>query len=110
MRAIRGKVGVVAALVLAVALALTALAGLGARPQEQPVEGSWAIQLVDPQGDWSACLDDPAIEGPTTWQSTVTLVLVPGSTEADVERVTDCLSGAMTGGSIQVGTVDPVDA
>ena len=27
----------------------------------------------------------------------------PGATEADVRRVVDCLSGAMTGGTIEVG-------
>ena len=61
MRAIRGKVGVVAALVLAVALALSALAGLGTRPTGIPDEGPWAIALSYPEGDWSSCLDDPAM-------------------------------------------------
>ena len=67
MRAIRGKVGVVAALVLAVALALSALAGLGTRPQTIPAQGPWAIQLSDPQGAWDVCFDDPAMTSPTTW-------------------------------------------
>ena len=110
MRAIRGKVGVVAALVLAVALALSALAGLGTRPTGIPDDGPWAIQLTDPEGDWDVCFDDPAMTTPTTWGSTVTAVSAPGATQDDVRRVLDCLSGSMTAGSIQVGTVDPVDA
>jgi hypothetical protein len=110
MRAIRGKIGVVAALVLAVALALSALAGLGARPSGIPGDGPWAVQLSEPEGDWASCLDDPALAGPTTYGSTVTAVSATGATEVDVQRVLDCLDGAMTGGTVQVGTVEPVDA
>ena len=110
MRAIRGKVGVVAALVLAVALALSALAGLGTRPQTIPAQGPWAIQLSDPQGAWDVCFDDPAMTSPTTWESTVTAVSAPGATEADVRRVLDCLSGTLTDGTVQVGTIEPRDA
>ena len=40
----------------------------------------------------------------------MTAVFATGATEADVQRVLDCLSDAMTGGTVQVGTVDPVDA
>jgi len=110
VRAIRGKVGVVAALVLAVALALSALAGLGTRPTGIPDDGPWAVQLSEPDGDWDSCLDDPALTSPTTWGSTVTAVFATGATEADVQRVLDCLDDAMTGGTVQVGTVEPVDA
>jgi len=110
VRAIRGKIGVVAALVLAVALALSALAGLGARPQQIPDDGPWAVQLTDPEGDWAPCLDDPVVTGPTTSGPTVTALFTPDATEADVQRVLDCLSDAMTGGTVQVGTVEPVDA
>lgn len=107
MRAIRGKVGVVAALVLAVALALSALAGLGTRPTGIPDEGPWAIALSYPEGDWSGCLDDPAM---SEWLmsadapvSRVVAPSAPGATEADVRRVVECLSAAMTGGTIEVG-------
>ena len=107
MRAIRGKIGVVAALVLAVALALSALAGLGARPMGIPEEGPWAISLSFPEGDWSSCLDDPAMtetlmsgDAPV---SRVVAASAPGATQADVQRVVDCLSAAMTGGTIHVG-------
>ncbi|GEK21881.1 hypothetical protein [Cellulomonas xylanilytica] len=110
MRVIRGKVGVVAALVLAVALALSALAGLGARPTGVPADGPWAVQLTAPEGDWASCLDDPVVNAPVAGESTVTAVFVAEATEADVQRVLDCLSDAMTGGSVQVGTVEPVDA
>jgi len=110
VRAIRGKIGVVAALVLAVALALSALAGLGTRPAGIPDEGPWAVQLTTPEGDWASCLDDPALTSPTTWETTVTAVFATGATEVDVQRVLDCLDGAMTGGTVQVGTVEPVDA
>lgn len=107
MRAIRGKVGVVAALVLAVALALSALAGLGTRPTGIPAEGPWAIALSYPEGDWSGCLDDPAMaDGLMSSDEPVSRVVVPsapGATEADVRRVIDCLSAAMTGGTIEVG-------
>ena len=110
MRAIRGKIGVVAALVLAVALALSALAGLGTRPTGIPGDGPWAVQLTEPEGDWASCLDDPALTSPTTWGSTVTAAFAEGATEPDVQRVLDCLDSVMTGGPVQVGTVDPVDA
>ena len=110
MRVIKGNFGVVAALVLAVALALSALAGLGARRTGIPDEGPWAVQLSEPEGDWASCLDDPSLTSPTTWGSTVTAVFAQGAAEPDVERVLDCLDDAMTGGTVQVGTVDPVDA
>ncbi|MBO3086051.1 hypothetical protein [Cellulomonas fengjieae] len=110
MRAIRGKIAVVAALVLALALALTALVGLGGQPQQEPQDGPWAIQLTDPAGDWASCFDDPLVTPPTTSGSTVTAVFVAEATEADVDRVTDCLADVMTGGSIQVGTVAPAGA
>ena len=110
MRAIRGKVGVVAALVLAVALALSALAGLGARPRGIPSDGPWAILLTAPVGEWSTCVDDPAMTDPITGEDRVTVVSAPGATEADVRRVVECLSTTLTGGTIEVGTIDPVDA
>ena len=110
MRAIRGKIGVVAALVLAVALALSALAGLGARPREVLGQGPWLIELRDAQGDWQVCFDDPAVTSPTAGESTVVVASAPGATEADIQRVLDCLSGALTGGSVQVGTIAPADA
>ena len=107
MRAIRGKIGVVAALVLAVALALSALAGLGARPAGIPDEGPWAIALTSPEGDWAGCLDDPAMAQPLTSSdvpvSRVVAPSAPGATEADVRRVVNCLSAALTGGTIEVG-------
>lgn len=110
MRAIRGKFGVAAAVVLAVALAVSLLAGLGSGVQQDPQDGPWAIQLTDPAGDWASCFDDPLVTEPTTSGSTVTAVLVAEATEADVDRVADCLAGVMTGGSIQVGTVAPAGA
>ena len=110
MRAIRGKVGVVAALVLAVALALSALAGLGSRPAGLPDEGPWGIALSSPEGDWNTCLDDPALtDGQMTADLPVSRVFVssaPGATKADVERVVDCLSARMTGGTVEVGQVE----
>ena len=57
MRAIRGRIGVVAALVLAVALALSALAGLSTRPAGIPGDGPWAVQLSEPEGDWAAVIE-----------------------------------------------------
>ena len=105
----RGKVGIFAALVLAVALALSALAGLGARPAELPEQGPWSIGLAYPEGGWSACLDDPAlVDGVMTSDEPVSGVSVstgPGATRADVQRVLDCLSANMTGGTVHVGAV-----
>ena len=113
MRAIRGKVGVVAALVLAVALALSALAGLGTRPTGIPADGPWAIALSFPEGDWAGCLDDPAMSEPLMSSdlpvSRVVAASGPGATEADVRRVVDCLSAAMTGGTIEVGLTGATD-
>jgi hypothetical protein len=110
VRVIRGKVGVVAALVLAVALALSALAGLGARPTGIPGEGPWVVALTSPEGDWSSCLDDPAMTEPLMSAdvpvSRVVAGSAPGATEADVRRVVDCLSAVMTGGTIEVGQAD----
>ncbi|WP_315094355.1 hypothetical protein [uncultured Cellulomonas sp.] len=110
MRAIRGKIGVVAALVLAIALALSALAGLSSRPTGIPADGPWAIVLSAPQGDWATCVDDPAMTEPVTREGTVMVVSAPAATETDVRRVADCLSATLTGGTVQVGTIDPVDA
>jgi len=110
VRAIRGRVGVVAALVLAIALALSALAGLGSRPAGIPDEGPWGISLSSPEGDWSSCLDDPAMtDGLMSSDLPVSRVFVssaPGATEADVQRILDCLSARMTGGTVQVGQVE----
>ena len=107
MRAIRGKIGVVAALVLAVALALSALAGLGTPPVGIPDEGPWAIALSSPEGEWTGCLDDPAMSEPLMSSdlpvSRVVAASAPGATEADVRRVVDCLSASLTGGTIEVG-------
>jgi hypothetical protein len=113
VRAIRGKIGVVAALVLAVALALSALAGLGARPQGIPDEGPWAIALSHPEGDWSRCLDDPAMTDPLMTSdlpvSRVVAGSAAGATEADVRRVVDCLSATLTGGTIEVSQAGGAD-
>jgi hypothetical protein len=110
VRAIRGKVGVVAALVLAVALALSALAGLGSRPASIPDEGPWGISLSYPEGDWNTCFDDPAMtDGQMTADMPVSRVFVssaPGASEADVRRVLDCLSARMTGGTVEVGQIE----
>lgn len=116
MRAIRGKVGIVAALVLAIALALSALAGLGSRPAGIPEQGPWGISLSYPEGDWSTCVDDPSMtDGQMTADMPVSRVFVssaPGATEADVQRVLDCLSARMTGGTVEVGQVEtpPLDS
>ena len=103
MRAIRGRIGVVAALVLAVALALSALAGLGVRPIGIPEQGPWAVALTSPEGDWARCLDDPAMTEPLRSSdvpvSRVVAVSAPGATQADVHRVVDCLSAVLTGGA-----------
>ncbi len=105
---IRGKVGVIVALLVAVGLALSALAGLGSRSAAIPAEGPWLIGLERPEGGWSACLDDPALtEGFMSADepvSAVTVQTVPGATVADVRRVADCLSRTMTGGSAHIRT------
>ncbi len=105
---IRGKVGAVVALLVAVGLALSALAGLGSRSAAIPAEGPWLIGLEYPEGGWIACLDDPSLtEGFMTADepvSAVTVQTVPEATVADVRRVSDCLSRAMTGGSVHIRT------
>jgi hypothetical protein len=110
VRAIRGKVGIVAALVLAVALALSALAGLGSRPIGIPDDGPWGISLSYPEGDWNSCLADAAMtDGQMTADMPTSGVFVssaPGATRADVQRVLDCLSARMTGGTVEVGQLE----
>jgi hypothetical protein len=108
VRVVRGKVGVVVALLVAIGLALSALAGLGSRPLAIPTDGPWLITLGYPEGDWSTCLDDAAITDsimsadlPT---SSVSAQTVPEATAADVRRVVGCLSRSMTGGTVQVTT------
>jgi len=110
VRAIRGKVGIVVALALAVALAASMLAGLGSGRAASADDSAepWGIALSYPEGDWSSCLDDPAVlDGLTSADipvSRVTARSAPGATEADLRRIVDCLSSSMTGGSIDVGT------
>lgn len=109
MRAVRGRLGAVVALLVAIGLGLSALAGLGSRPAAIPAEGPWIVTLQYPDGDWSGCLDDPALtEGIMTADlpvSHVSAQTVPEATPVDLRRVLDCLSGAMTGGSVSVSTV-----
>lgn len=108
MRAIRGRVGIVAALVAAIALALSALAGLATRPVGVPGDGPWVITLSHPDGGWEACLDDPALgEGQMTADLPVSRVSVPSAPAAtadDVRRVVGCLSDSMSGGTIEIAT------
>lgn len=111
MRAIRGKVGIVVALALALALTVSVLAGLGsgmAGSAGSSGEAPWGIALSYPEGDWSGCLDDPAVlDGLASADvpvSRVTVRSAPGATEADLRRIVDCLSESMTAGSIDVGT------
>ena len=115
MRVVRGKVAVVVALVLAVGLVLSALAGLGASgsaPTSIPASGPWSISLSHPEGAWDACLNDPAIaEGVMSSDLPVSRVVANSAedaSEADVRRVLDCLSGALTGGTVEVGPAQPL--
>jgi len=111
MRAVRGKVGAVVALLVAVGLALSALAGLGSQPPRIPPEGPWVVALEYPEGAWQGCLEDPSLtDGRMTADLPVTRATartVPDATAADVRRVVDCLARGMTGGSVHVSTADP---
>src|SRR6476661_7310412 len=112
MRVVRGKVGAVVALLVAVGLALSALAGLTwSRSLDVPADGPWRVVLRHPAGGWGACLDDASIastgmtdDSPASY---VTADVAADATARDVRRVVECLSGAMTGGTVQVVAINP---
>jgi hypothetical protein len=112
MRAVRGKLGAVVALFVAIGLALSALAGLSwSRSLDIPADGPWRVVLRHPAGGWSACLDDASIASTATTDdspaSYVTADLASDATPRDVRRVVECLSSVMTGGTVQVVAVNP---
>ncbi|MEZ0446322.1 hypothetical protein [Cellulomonas sp. ICMP 17802] len=112
MRAVRGRLGAIVALLVAAGLALSALAGLTwRRSLAIPADGPWQVVLRHPAGGWSACLDDASVATTATTDdlpaSYVTADLASDATVRDVRRVAECLSGAMTGGTIQVVAINP---